>query len=302
MRIKADPVFKYACFGCAAMAALLMVGFFIQMGIAGAPAWRQFGLGFIISSDWDPAKSHFGALAPLAGTIATTVIALLLAVPPAFAAALFLTESRPATAAILGNAIDLLAAIPSVIYGMWGLFVLAPFMQNHLQPFCNRWLFFDRIPLLGGAANGFGIFTAGVILAVMVLPFVCAIMRDVLRMTPPVLREAAYGLGCTRLEVTRDVIVRYGLRGLLGAIFIGIGRALGETMAMLFVVGNQMQLPKGLFDSGTTIAATLANSFAEATGLERSALFALGMVLLGLSFTIQLAAHCYLNAAGKIRK
>jgi phosphate transport system permease protein len=127
-------------------------------------------------------------------------------------------------------------------------------------------------------------------------------MRDVLRMTPPVLREAAYGLGCTRLEVTKDVVVRYGLRGLLGAIFIGIGRALGETMAVLFVIGNQMQLPGGIFDSGTTIAATLANSFAEATGLERSALFALGMVLLGLSFTIQLGAHCYLNAVGKVRK
>lgn len=297
-----DRIFKGCCCGCAALAVILMAAFFLQMGIAGGEAWGRFGLGFLTSADWDPGKGEYGALAPMAGTLATTAIALALAVPPAFAAALFLTEAPPKVGAILGNAIDLLAAIPSVIYGMWGLFVLAPAMQTYIQPFFNHCLFFDRIPLLGGASNGFGIFTAGVILAIMVLPFLCAIMRDVLKMTPPVLKEAAYGLGCTRLEATKDVVMRYGLRGLLGAVFIGIGRALGETMAVLFVIGNQMQLPKGLFDSGSTIASTLANSFAEATGLERSALFALGTVLLGLSFAIQLLAHCYLNAVGKVRK
>lgn len=302
MNCSIDRIFKYACLACATLAVLLMVAFFVQMGAAGAEAWRTFGLGFLTSAQWDPARGEFGALAPLTGTLLTTLVALALAVPPAFAAALFLTETRPAVGAFIGNAIDLLAAIPSVIYGMWGLFVLAPVMQKYVQPFCSRWLGFEHVPFLGGGSNGFGVFTAGVILAVMVLPFVCAIMRDVLRMTPPVLREAAYGVGCTRLEVTRDVVMRYGMRGLIGAVLIGLGRALGETMAVLFVIGNQIHLPGGLFDSGTTIAATLANSFAEADGLERSALFALGMVLLGLSFAIQLLAHCYLAAVGKVRK
>ena len=225
----------------------------------------------------------------------------MLAIPLALAVALFITEVPDWLSHPLSHCIDLLAAIPSVIYGMWGLFVLVPLMQEQVQPFLAETLGLIHLPggawLLGeeGYGSGFGFLTAGVILALMVLPYISAVMRDVLRMTPPMLRESAYGLGCTRLEVTRDVVARYGIRGIIGGIFIGLGRALGETMAVLFVIGNLMESPAGLYSCGTTIAATLANNFAEATGLQQSALFALGLVLLLMSFGIQLLTRYYLG-------
>ena len=297
---RSDFLFRLLCLLCAALAAAILGALLFQMTAASLDAWKRFGLAFLFSSQWDPAAEEYGALVPLAGTLLTTGIALLLAVPPAFAAANFLLDAPKGLAAILGNAIDLLAAIPSVIYGMWGLFVLAPFLQQHIQPFLADTLGLGRFSLFGAEYNGFGLLTAGLILALMILPFLCATMRDVLQMTPPVLREAAYGMGCTKREVTRDVVIPYGFRGLLGSIFIGLGRALGETMAVLFVIGNMMELPKGLFGSTTTIAATLANNFAEADGLQRAALFALGLTLLALSFLIQATVQWLLQpSAGK---
>lgn len=296
-----DAIFKNACLVCAAIAGLLMLGFFIQLILAGSDAWGAFGLGFLTSSEWNPAQDEFGALPSITGTLITTAIALVIALPLAFSAALYLVDARPPFGEILGHAVDLLAAIPSVIYGMWGLFVLAPLMQNHIQPFMVKVLHVDALPFFSPKYNGFGLFTAGIILGIMILPYICAVMRDVFQMTPPVLRESAYGIGCTRWETAKDIVLRYGIRGILGGVFIGLGRALGETMAVLFVIGNFMQLPDNLFASGTTISATLANNFAEADGLQRSALFALGLVLLAMSFGIQVLAQYYLHATGSKR-
>lgn len=298
--LNTDSIFKTVCVACAGVAGVLMLGFFVQLTVSSADAWKEFGPGFLVSTEWDPAQNRFGALPSIAGTLITTTIALVIALPLSFAAALFLTETRPLIGETIGHAIDLLAAIPSVIYGMWGLFVLAPLMQEHIQPFLVDRLRLGKIPLLGRLLgeefNGFGMLTAGLILALMVLPYICAIMRDVFKMVPPMLRESAYGVGCTRWEAASDIIMRYGIRGLLGGAFIGLGRALGETMAVLFVIGNMMELPKNLFAGGSTIAATLANNFAEADGLQRSALFALGLVLLAMSFGIQILAQYYLRA------
>ena len=296
-----DSWFKTFCLGCACLVGLLMLGFFVQLAVNSSEAWSQFGFGFLWSGEWDPVAEKFGALPSIAGTLLTTIIALAVALPLSFVSALYLTDAPPAVGRILSQAIDLLAAIPSVIYGMWGLFVLAPLMQDYVQPFFAETLDLENVPVLGALLvgdygfSGFGFFTAGLILALMILPYVCAIMRDVFKMTPAVLRESAYGIGCTKWECAKDIVVKYGIRGLLGGVFIGLGRALGETMAVLFVIGNMMEVPTALFDSGTTIAATLANNFAEADGLQRSALFALGLILLAMSFGIQVLAQYYLQ-------
>lgn len=302
-----DSFFKTFCLACACLIGLLMLSFFVQLFVNSSEAWREFGLGFLFSSEWDPVAGKFGAFPSIAGTLLTTAIALAVALPLAFVSALYLTDAPPAIGRVLSQAIDLLAAIPSVIYGMWGLFVLAPLMQNHVQPLLAETLNLQAVPVLGGLLvgehgfNGFGFFTAGLILALMILPYVCAIMRDVFKMTPAVLRESAYGIGCTKWECAKDVVMKYGIRGLLGGVFVGLGRALGETMAVLFVIGNIMDVPAALFDSGTTIAATLANNFAEADGLQRSALFALGLVLLVMAFGIQVFAQYYLHLTSSKR-
>lgn len=296
-----DSFFKTFCLGCACLIGLLMLSFFVQLFVNSNEAWMQFGFGFLTSTEWDPVAEKFGALPSIAGTLLTTAIALAVALPLAFVSALYLTDAPPLLGRVLSQAIDLLAAIPSVIYGMWGLFVLAPIMQDYVQPFLAETLDLENVPVLGGylvgeyGFNGFGFFTAGLILALMILPYICAIMRDVFKMTPSVLRESAYGIGCTKWECAKDIVMQYGIRGILGGVFIGLGRALGETMAVLFVIGNIMDVPAALFDSGTTIAATLANNFAEADGLQRSALFALGLVLLAMSFGIQVFAQYYLH-------
>lgn len=296
-----DSVFKTICMACACLIGLLMLGFFVQLFVNSSDAWREFGLGFLWSDEWDPVAEKFGALPSIVGTLLTTVIALVIALPLAFVSALYLTDAPPAVSRVLSQAIDLLAAIPSVIYGMWGLFVLAPLMQTYVQPFLAETLHLADVPAIGSLLvsesgfNGFGFFTAGLILALMVLPYICAIMRDVFKMTPAVLRESAFGIGCTKWECAKDVVMRYGVRGLLGGVFVGLGRALGETMAVLFVIGNLTDVPGAIFDSGTTIAATLANNFAEAHGLQQSALFALGLILLAMSFAIQVFAQYYLH-------
>lgn len=294
-----DSCFTHFCRCCALLVGVLLLAVFLQLGWHAAPVWAHFGPRFLWSCDWDPSQELYGAWPHVAGTLLTTVLALLLAVPTAFVSALFLTEVHPKVARPLSYGVDLLAAIPSVIYGMWGLFVLAPLMQEHVQPLLAElpgagWIF-------GTDYNGFGFLTAGCILALMILPYMCAVMRDVFAMTPAMLREAAYGAGCTRWEVTRDIVFRYGIRGIMGGVFIGMGRALGETMAVLFVIGNMMEVPAGLFSGGTTIAATLANNFAEADGLQKSALFALGMLLLIMSFGIQVTAQYYLRKTSAAR-
>ena len=292
---KIDTIFKWVCLGCAAAAGILLFSFFLQLILASSGAWQTFGINFLFSTEWNPATDQYGALPSIAGTLITTGIALVIALVLAFAAALYLLDARPVIAGTLSHAIDLLAAIPSIIYGMWGLFVLVPLMQNYVQPFLVETLHLDVLPFFSASFNGFGLLTAGLILSIMILPYICAIMRDVFQMTPAVLREAAYGIGCTKYEVAKDIVLRYGSSGIMGGVFIGLGRALGETMAVLFVIGNLMEMPTNIFSSATTISATLANNFAEAGGLQQSALFALGLVLLAMSFGIQLLAQYYLH-------
>ena len=292
---KIDTIFKWVCLGCAAAAGILLFSFFLQLILASSGAWQTFGINFLFSTEWNPATDQYGALPSIAGTLITTGIALVIALVLAFAAALYLLDARPVIAGTLSHAIDLLAAIPSIIYGMWGLFVLVPLMQNYVQPFLVETLHLDVLPFFSASFNGFGLLTAGLILSIMILPYIRAIMRDVFQMTPAVLREAAYGIGCTKYEVAKDIVLRYGISGIMGGVFIGLGRALGETMAVLFVIGNLMEMPTNIFSSATTISATLANNFAEAGGLQQSALFALGLVLLAMSFGIQLLAQYYLH-------
>lgn len=299
--LKLDNIFKWFCLCCACLIGLLTLGFFIQLFISSSDAWREFGFGFLTLREWDPVENKFGVLPSITGTLFTTAIALVIALPLAFSAALYLVDARPFLAEVLGHAIDLLAAIPSVIYGMWGLFVLAPLMQEYIQPFMIDYLHLDKLPFVTDEFNGFGLLTAGLILAIMVLPYICAIMRDVFRMTPPMLRESAYGIGCTRWETAKNIVLKYGIRGILGGVFIGLGRALGETMAVLFVIGNIMEMPDSIFAGATTISSTLANNFAEANGIQRSALFALGLVLLLMSFGIQVLAQYYLHVTSAAR-
>ncbi len=291
-----DKIFRIALWCCALAVPLLLSGILLQLGVSSAPAWSKYGLSLLTGREWDPVAENFGALPAITGTLLTTFIAIVIAVPPAFVTALYLVEAPPWLGRILSQGLDLLAAIPSVIYGMWGLFVLAPLMQDHIQPFLIDTLRFDKIPFVGDEYNGFGILTAGLILALMILPYISAVMRDVFNMTPPMLRESAYGIGCTRWEVAWDIVMRYGARGLLGGIFIGLGRALGETMAVLFVIGNLNEMPNSILAGATTISATLANNFAEADGMQRSVLFALALILLGMSLAVQIVTQTYLAA------
>lgn len=296
----ADQLFKITTAVCALLAVAVMAGFFIQLSWSSIPAIRTFGLNFLISSEWDPVKNLYGAMPAIAGTLVTTAIAVIIAVPLSFIVAMFLVETAPpALSHTLSHAIDLLAAIPSIIYGMWGLFIFVPFMQTYVQPFLANTLHLSATPLFAGEYNGFGFLTSGIILAVMILPFICAVMRDVFRMVPPVLKESAFGAGATSWEVTLDITMRYGSRGLLGAIFLGLGRAVGETMAVLFVIGNVQKMPTSLYQAGTTISATLANNFAEAQGVFRSALFELGLILLAISFLIQVLAQFWLDRVSR---
>lgn len=299
-----DKWFRAGCCACAGLTGFIAAGIFFQLTARSAEAWQQFGLGFLVSSEWDPSAGKFGALPSIIGTLATTAIAMGLAFPLSFSSARYLMDAPPMVSRILSQAIDLLAAIPSVLFGMWGLFVMVPIMQDHVQPALFR--LFGNVPLIGKLVsewgNGFGILTAGLILSLMILPYICAVMRDVFKMTPQVLLEAAYGAGCTRREVAHDIVLPYGIKGVIGGAWIGLGRALGETMAVLFVIGNVMEFPQDLFSGGTTIASTIANAFPEAQGLERSALFALGLVLLITSFALQCVAQRYVAANQKGRK
>ena len=277
--------FAFAVFSLlAAILATLLVG--------SLPSIEKFGAHFLVHDNWDPVQEDFGALVPIFGTLVTSAIAMVIAIPVSFGIALFLTElSPPWLRRPLGTAIEMLAAIPSIIYGMWGLFVFAPLFQEYVQPAVQS--AFGDVPglgaLFGGPPMGIGMMTAGIILAVMVIPFITAVMRDVFEIVPPMLKESAYGLGSTTWEVTWRVVLPYTKVGVIGGIMLGLGRALGETMAITFVIGNAHRLSASLFAPGNSIASALANEFTEAVGdLYTSALIELGLILFFIT-TIVLA-------------
>ncbi|PKN46715.1 MAG: phosphate ABC transporter permease subunit PstC [Deltaproteobacteria bacterium HGW-Deltaproteobacteria-17] len=294
---QADRIFRWITIVCAA-STLLLVGAILWNLMSNAwPSISRFGFGFITSTQWNPVKSEYGAASSIYGTLVSTAIALLLALPISLAIALFLTSYAPPwIARIVGTCVELLAAIPSIIYGMWGLFVFAPFMQKTLQP----WLANLPGPLFSGAALGVGMLTSGIILALMILPFLTAVMRDVFAMTPPVLTESAAGMGSTSWEVTWHISIPHGLRGLVGATFLGLGRAIGETMAVTFVIGNSHRIAGSLFAPGNTIASTLANEFNEADSpLLEAALIELGLILFAITLIIQILAQLWLRSLQK---
>jgi len=268
---------------------LALAGIIVSLLINAWPAFAKFGLPFLWTVEWDIINQEFGAAIAIFGTLVSSAIALAIAVPLAFGIALFLTETCPVwLRRPLGTAIELLAAVPSIIYGMFGLFVFAPLFADYFQVPVQQVL--GGMPLVGwlfgGATNGLGILAAGTILAFMVLPFVAAVMRDVFEIVPPILRESAYGLGCTTWEVVRRVVLPYTQKGVIGGIMLGLGRALGETMAVTFVIGNANRLPTSLFSPGTSIASTLANEFGEAADFHLSTLFALGFLLFVITFVV----------------
>jgi phosphate transport system permease protein len=270
----------------------LLAAIVVSLAIGAAPAIKHFGMDFLWTEEWDPVREEFGALVPIVGTLATSAIALAIAIPVSFGIAMFLTELSPVwLRRPLGTAIEMLAAIPSIIYGMWGLFVFAPLVQQYVQPPLKSW--FGSVPGIGllfsGPPMGIGLLTAGIILAVMVIPFITAVMRDVFELVPPMLKESAYGLGSTTWEVVWRVVLPFTKVGVIGGVMLGLGRALGETMAVTFVIGNAHRLSPSLFAPGNSIASALANEFTEAVGeLYTAALIELGLVLF-LITTIVLA-------------
>ena len=292
---KPDLAYRAVAVGAAVLVLMLMAGLMLELIVNSGPSIRKFGVGFLGSSSWNPVTEEFGALSSIFGTLVSTVIAMIIAVPLSLLIALFLVElAPPAISKPVGYAIELLAAVPSIIFGMWGLFVFAPFMADHVQPVLRDKLGF--LPLFDGPPMGIGMLTAGIILALMVLPFITAVVRDVFRMVPPVVKEASYGMGSTTWEVTRKVTVKYGFSGLLGAVFLGLGRAVGETMAVTFVIGNSHDVSSSLLAAGNSIASTLANEFTEASEpVYLSSLIELGLVLFVMTLLIQIAAQLWIR-------
>ena len=283
---------------------IALTGIIASLFINAWPALHKFGLHFLWYVEWDIVNEEFGAAIAIVGTLASAGIAMLIAVPLAFGIAVFLTETCPVwLRRPLGTAIELLAAVPSIIYGMFGLFVFAPLFADYLQVPLQKVL--GGMPLVGflfgGATNGMGILAAGIVLAFMVLPFIAAVMRDVFEVTPPILRESAYGLGCTTWEVVRKVVLPYTQKGVIGGVMLGLGRALGETMAVTFVIGNANRMPTSLFSPGTSIASTLANEFGEADEFHIAALFALAFVLFVITFVVLAMAKILVMRADKAK-
>jgi len=286
-----DRMFAGAAVAAGVFVLVLLGAIILSLFIGGLPSFRAFGLGFLVQSDWDPVQQIYGAAVPIFGTLVTSVLALLMAVPLAFGIAFFLTELAPHwVRRPVGTAIELLAAVPSIIYGMWGFFVIVPAMADYIEPHVIDTL--DGIPVLenlfAGPPFGTGLFTAALILAVMVIPFIAATMRDVFLTVPSVYKESAYGLGCTTWEVVRSVVLPYTRSSVVGGIMLGLGRALGETMAVTFVIGNTNRITANLFGSGNTIASLVALEFGESqTGsLKLSSLLALGFILFVISFIV----------------
>ncbi|MCC7047889.1 MAG: phosphate ABC transporter permease subunit PstC [Alphaproteobacteria bacterium] len=301
-RLARIDAFFHALTRAAAIAVLgVLAGVILALLVGAWPAIGTFGFSFLLSQSWNPVTEKFGALAPIYGTLVTSAIAMLFAVPVGIGIAIFLTEICPAVLRRpIGIAVELLAGIPSIIYGIWGLFVLAPLLQRTAQP----WLIdlFGGVPVLSsvfaGPPYGIGMLTASVILAIMVLPFITSIARDVFEQVPPMLKEAAFGLGCTKREVIRNVVIPYTRVGVTGGCMLALGRALGETMAVTFVIGNAHKVNPSLLAPGTTISATIANEFTEAVGdLYTSSLIALGLILFAITFIVLAAARILLARA-----
>jgi phosphate transport system permease protein len=285
-----DFVFHKSTLFFALTVLFALIGIIISLVVSAWPALSEFGLGFFFTIEWDIINGKFGGLIAVFGTVVTALIALLIAVPLSFGIAVFLTETCPVPLRRpLGTAVELLAAVPSIIYGMFGLFIFAPLFAEYVQPALAGSL--GQIPIIeylfAGAFNGIGILCAGLILAMMVLPFIASVMRDVFEIVPPVLKESAYGIGCTTWEVVNKIVLPYTKTGVIGGIMLGLGRALGETMAVTFVIGNAHKLSASLFSPGNSIASTLANEFGEAEpGLHYASLFALGLALFAITFVV----------------
>jgi len=286
-----DALFRNLTRAFALLVFSLLAGILVSLVIGSLPSIEKFGLRFFVNDNWDPVQEDFGALVPIVGTLATSAIALAIAIPVSFGIAIFLTELSPVwLRRPLGTAIEMLSAIPSIIYGMWGLFIFAPVFQAHVQPLMARTL--GNIPgvkiFFSGPPMGIGVLTAGIILAVMVIPFITAVMRDVFELVPPMLKESAYGLGSTTWEVVRRVVLPFTKVGVIGGIMLGLGRALGETMAVTFVIGNTNQLNSlSVFEAANSITSALANEFAEAgAGMHQAALMYLGLVLFFITFVV----------------
>ncbi|HQV73705.1 MAG: phosphate ABC transporter permease subunit PstC [Xanthomonadales bacterium] len=292
-----DKGFSYLLAFTAFLVLIALAGAALSMLWGGREVLAQEGWRFFFSTEWNPVENRYGALIPIFGTLVTAAIAMLIAVPVSFGIALYLTEIAPAwLRGPVGSAIELLAGIPSIIYGMWGLFVLVPVMTEHVTPWLNDHL--GTLPLIGpmfqGPPIGIGMLTAGFVLAIMVIPFVSSVMRDVFVTVPTRLKESAYALGATKWEVVWDVVLPYTKSAVIGGIFLGLGRALGETMAVAYVVGNTVRFSVSLLEPGTTIAALIANDFAEATDTYRSALLLLGFVLFIVTFVVLAIARLML--------
>ena len=286
-----DKIFGWIAKGAAFLTLSLLFGILISLVYGAWPAITKYGLGFLTSTTWDPVKNEYGGLVMIYGTVATSFIALLIAIPVSFGIALFLTELAPAwLKRPLGTAIELLAAVPSIVYGMWGLLVFGPILATYVQQPLQR--AFGEVPVLGalfsGPPVGIGILSAGIILAIMIIPFIASVMRDVFEVTPPLLKESAYALGSTTWEVVSKVVLPYTKAGVVGGIMLGLGRALGETMAVTFVIGNFNQLDSlSLFQAANSITSALANEFPEAgEGLHQAALIYLGLVLFFITFVV----------------
>jgi phosphate transport system permease protein len=285
-----DLAFHQVTMLFAAIVLAALVGILISLGQQASPAFKEFGWGFLWGNVWSVPDEKFGARIAIYGTLVTSFIALLFAVPISFGIALFLTETCPAwLRRPLGTAIELLAGVPSIVYGIWGLFIFAPLFADHVQPFLQVTL--GSLPVIGslfaGPPIGIGILTAGIVLSLMVIPFIASVMRDVFETVPPVLKESAYGVGCTTWEVVWNIVLPYTRVGVIGGIMLGLGRALGETMAVTFVIGNSNRISGSLFSPGNSIASTLANEFGEADpGLHMASLFALGLLLFVITFFV----------------
>jgi phosphate transport system permease protein len=285
-----DQLFRHATRAFAFLVLMLLLAIIASLILGSLPALKAFGLKFLVTARWNPVTEEFGALVPIVGTLVTSFIALLIAIPVSFGIALFLTELSPIwLRRPLGTAIELLAAIPSIIYGMWGLFVFAPVFATYVQPVLTATL--GKIPVAGvlfqGPSIGIGVLTAGLILAIMVIPFIASVMRDVFEIVPAVLKESAYALGSTTWEVVWNVVLPYTKVGVVGGVMLGLGRALGETMAVTFVIGNAHRLTSSLMLPGNSIASTLANEFTEAVGdLYFSSLIELGLILFLITFVV----------------
>jgi len=285
-----DKIFRNTTMFFAFMVFILLFGILFTLLIASLPALKTFGFGFLTSAEWNPVTVEFGALVPIFGTLVTSAIAMLIGIPLSFGIALFITELSPKwLKRPLGIAVELLAGIPSIIYGMWGLFVFAPFFAENVQPWVNDNM--GTLPLIGflfeGPPMGIGMLTAGLILAIMVIPFIASVMRDVFEIVPPLLKESAYGLGATTWEVVWKVVLPYTKVGVVGGIMLGLGRALGETMAVTFVIGNAHRLSASLMMPGNTISSALANEFTEAVGeIYTSSLISLGLLLFVITFIV----------------